>query len=255
MQQRLDRWRAVMVTVILSAQLVSAISPAACLAQAGSSSPAGARTSKSTSGPTVARGQEYYEQARFDEAITLLRDLVDRGQLTGSDLQKARELLARAYVKKGYPTQGKEVFKAILRDAPDWRPDPIRVPPDETAVFEQALKEFQAEKAAAQPETPAPAAVTPTTQPAPEMNAKPAKAPKAAKEPKAPKPAKEPKPAKPVKEAAPVASLDSGKKKSGKALWYVIGGAAVVGIAAAAAGGGKKAAVPVPPLAGFPATP
>lgn len=249
MQQRLDRWRSVMVTVILSAQLVSALSPAACLAQAGSNPAAGARTSKSTSGPTVARGQEYYEQARFDEAITLLRDLVDRGQLTGGDLQKARELLARAYVKKGYPTQGKEVFKAILRDAPDWRPDPIRVPPDETAVFEQALKEFQAERAAAEPATPAPAAVTPATQPAPETTAKPAKTPKAAREPKAPKPAK------PVKEAVPVASMDNGQKKSGKTLWYVIGGAAVVGIAAAAAGGGGKKTVPAPPLNGFPATP
>jgi hypothetical protein len=249
-----DRWRAAMVTVMLFSQLGSALVPVACLAQAGSSPAAGAKTSKAPSGPTVQRGQEYYEQARFDEAITLLRDLVDRGQLSGSDLQKARELLARAYVKKGYPTQGKDVFKAILRDAPAWRPDPIRVPPDETAVFEQALKEFQAEKAAAAPETPAPAAVTPTTtQPAPETTAKPAKA---AKTPKAPRAAKEPKPPKRVKEAAPVASLDNGKKKSGKTLWYVIGGAAVIGIAAAAGGsGGTKAAPPPPVLSGFPPPP
>ena len=244
MQKRLDRWRAVMVTVILFAQLGSALAPVACLAQAGSSPAAGAKTSKAPLGPTVQRGQEYYEQARFDEAITLLRDLVDRGQLAGDDLQKARELLARAYVKKGYPTQGKDVFKAILHDAPAWRPDPIRVPPDETAVFEQALKEFQAEKAAAPPETPTAAAVTPAAAKATqEIATKPAKEPKA---PKAPKP---------VKEATPAASMDNGKKKSSKTLWYVIGGAAVVGIGAAAAGGGSKAAAKPPVLSGFPATP
>ena len=46
-------------------------------------------------------------------------------------------------MKKGYPAQAKDMFKAILRTNPDYRPDPIRVPPDETAVFEQALKEYK----------------------------------------------------------------------------------------------------------------
>ncbi len=245
MQQRPDRWRSVLATVILFAQLGSTLAPAACFAQAGSTPATGARAPKSASGPTVQRGQEYYEQARFDEAITLLRDLVDRGQLSGADLQKARELLARAYVKKGYPTQGKEVFKAILRDSPDWRPDPIRVPPDETAVFEQALKEFQADKVVAPPATPAPGAVTsPVAVPAQES--------KATKAPKPPKPAKEPKPA---------VAMNDGSKKSSKKLWYVIGGAAIVGVVAAAAGGskgGKAAPTPTPiatPLGGFPGTP
>jgi hypothetical protein len=118
----------------------SSLGPAAALAQTATK-------------PPVERGQQYYEQARFDEAITLLKDLVDRGALSGEDLRKARELLARSYVKKGYPVLGKDMFKAILRQEPDWRPDPIRVPPDETAVFEQALQEFQSEQ---QPPPPPP---------------------------------------------------------------------------------------------------
>jgi hypothetical protein len=45
MQQRPDRWREVMVTAVLIAQIASALAPAACLAQAGSL-PASARPAR-----------------------------------------------------------------------------------------------------------------------------------------------------------------------------------------------------------------
>jgi tetratricopeptide (TPR) repeat protein len=236
MKQRPARWRTVVTAVTLFSQLAVTLTPAISFAQ-------GVK-------PSVQRGQEYYEQSRFDEAISLLKDLVDRGLLSGEDLQKARELLARSYVKKGYPVQAKEMFKAILHTTPDWRPDPIRVPPDETAVFDQALKEYQAEQAMTPsapgatptPVTPTPAPTTPTTTPAapPPVVAKPA-------------PSK-PAPSKPVA----VIPMESGKKSS-KTLWYVIGGVVVVGaIAAAAGGGGGGGSTPPPPppaLAGFPPPP
>jgi hypothetical protein len=89
----------------------------------------GPRSAAAQTAPTsLRRGQDYYNQSRFDDAILLLKDLVDRGLLSGDDLVKAREVIARSYVKKGYPAKGREMFKAILRDRSDWRPDPIRVP-------------------------------------------------------------------------------------------------------------------------------
>lgn len=143
-----SRWRVMLSAGVLGCRLValtsSGLGPAAALAQPPATK------------PPVERGQQYYEQARFDEAIILLKDLVDRNALSGEDLRKARELLARSYVKKGYPVLGKDMFKAILHQEPDWRPDPIRVPPDETAVFEQALREFQSEQTPPPP-PPAPA--------------------------------------------------------------------------------------------------
>src|SRR6476660_9472332 len=100
MQESAARLRAAIVSLVLTAQLASFLVPALAAAQGG--------------GPSnVQKGQEYYEQSRFDEAISLLKDLVDRGVLAGEDLQHARELLARSYVKKGYPVQGKEMFKGI----------------------------------------------------------------------------------------------------------------------------------------------
>ena len=148
MQHSARRPSSTIAIVVLIAQLATAAAPALSFAQGGTSN--------------VQRGQEYYEQSRFDEAIGLLKDLVDRGALQGDDLQHARELLARSYVKKGYPVQGKEMFKGILRTNPQWRPDPIRVPPDETAVFEQAMREFTAESAGGT----APAPGTTTSPPA-----------------------------------------------------------------------------------------
>jgi len=164
---------------------------------------------KTTSGrPLVDEGQSYYEQSRFDDAITLLKDLVDQGKLQGAELQRARELLARSYVKKGYPVQGKEMFKSMLQADSTYRPDPIRVPPDEAAVFEDALKEYNAERAAAAPV--APTTTTPKSTPPPSPD------------------------------KIGVASSASGEKKKGLLgqWWFWAGAAAVVGGVAVAAGGG-----------------
>src|SRR6185436_7273349 len=84
MSQSVHRGRAAIAAALLAAQLVSWGSPALAAPASGGT-------------PNVAKGQEYYEQSRFDEAIGLLKDLVDRGALQGDDLQHARELLARSY--------------------------------------------------------------------------------------------------------------------------------------------------------------
>jgi hypothetical protein len=218
--------RALVAAGLVVLQLASWFTPTL---MSSSAAQTGAPSSQSTK-PPVQRGQEYYEQSRFDEAIGLLRDLVDRGALAGEDLQKARELLARSYVKKGYPVQAKEMFVAILRTNPEWRPDPIRVPPDETAVFDQALKEFQSGQPAETPPTPADTirAVPPPPQAAP---------------------------ARPVPVVAPVAT---GEKKSIWGQWWLWAGAAALvgGVALAAGGGGSGDGPPPPPdLSFFPPPP
>jgi hypothetical protein len=226
MHQPAARWRIAVTAAVVAAQLATLLAPAVAAAQtSGTAKPATPATSTTSQKQPVQQGQQYYEQSRFDEAITLLKDLTDRGALTGEDLQKARELLARSYVKKGYPVQAKEMFKAILRTDPAWRPDPIRVPPDETAVFDQALKEFQEEKPAAVPPpagttAPATGAAAPTT---------------------------------PVSPAA--IGVESTKKPLVKQWWFwALGLVAVGGIAAAAGGGGGGGSSP-PPDNSLPAFP
>jgi hypothetical protein len=227
-------WKIGVVSVVLFAQLALHLVPAVAYAQ---TSPPKTTTKSGAAAPAtrppVDRGQEYYEQSRFDEAIGLLKDLVDRGQLAGADLERARELLARSYVKKGYPVQAKEMFKGILRENPGYRPDPIRVPPDETAVFEQALKEYESERAAA---APPPATGTPP----PAGGIPPAAATAAG--------------------AGAGATAGTAVKKSGGKTWLWVGlGVLAAGGLALALGGGGGDDGETPPasvtLGGFPAPP
>jgi tetratricopeptide (TPR) repeat protein len=188
--------RCTVLGVLLCAQLGVAAAPAA--AQQG----------------PVQRGQEYYDLSRFDEAISLLRDLVDKGSLSGDELLRAREILARAYVKKGYPIQAREMFRAILDQSPAYRPDPIHVPPEEMTVYEQALRDYQATRGNP-PEAPPAGRAQPSAPPATVAAT-------------SPHPAATPTPST-VKEGG-------GKKK---AWWLWVAGAAVgVGVVAAVGGGG-----------------
>ena len=219
------RWSSPLAAMLVGCQLLTLTVPAL-----------GPRSAAAQTAPTpLRRGQEYYDQSRFDEAILLLKDLVDRSLLSGDDLVKAREVIARSYVKKGYPVQGREMFKAILRDRPDWRPDPIRVPPDEMEIFDAALQEYQAEvqREAAQPKQ----ETEPDT-----LAAVPTSAPAAARVLRQPK-------------------ETSGMKKSLASQWWVWAlGAGVVGGAAVALGGGGDDGGGPPPvvrndLPGFPGHP
>jgi hypothetical protein len=221
------RWSPPLAAMLVGCQLLTLAVPAL-----------GPRSAAAQTAPTpVRRGQDYYDQSRFDEAIVLLKDLVDRGQLSGDDLAKAREVIARSYVKKGYPAQGREMFKAILRDRPDWRPDPIRVPPDEMEVFDAALQEYQAE---VQPEAaqPTPEAKPDTVAALPAAPAASTSAPDAARVLGQPK-------------------ETSGKKKPLASQWWVWAlGAGVVGGAVVALGGGGDDGGNSPPdLPGFPGHP
>jgi len=208
------RSKAAVAAFVIAAQLALWASPLVATVQAAPKNP-------------VQRGQEYYEQSRFDDAIAYLNDLIVRGGLSTEDLLTAREFLARSYVKRGLSDQGKNAFKGILRDTPSWRPDAVRVPPDETAVFEQALKEFQDEQKA---QPPAP-------------------------------PQSQPPPATPPIKAPPSTPATNGMEPGGKKklpwLWIGLGVVAVGGIAAAAGGGGGGGDKPPPasPLPPFPPPP
>jgi hypothetical protein len=181
-------------------------------------------------------GQEFYDQSRFDDAISLLRDLVDHGQLQGDELIKAREILARSYVKKGYPIQAKEMFKAILHQDPAYRPDPIRIPPDETRIFELALKEYDSEQASPTPPIP-----TPTGTGSPGSTGS---------EPAAPAPRTTS--AAPAPKAIPL-KVESEHKKPLLSQWWVWAlGAVVVGGGIAAAGGGGGGNTTTPPPSSLP---
>ena len=99
-----------------------------------------------SAGPPLQEAHQLYDIARFSDAVDLLTAAIRDGKVTGDDVNRARELLARCLAKANRPLEAKEAFKSILREDATYRPDPLQVPPDELDVFKLALREFQAEQ-------------------------------------------------------------------------------------------------------------
>ncbi len=128
------RWRpfaAAMFAVVIG---IAALPPLQALAQT------------ETQTPPVEEARALYEQAKFGDAITLLRSALSSGQVAGANALAARELIARCLVRSGNRLEAKEAFKGLLHLNPSYRPAPGALPPDEREVFRLALDEFQSEQ-------------------------------------------------------------------------------------------------------------
>lgn len=90
--------------------------------------------------------QRLYTSSKFDDAVTMLREAMASGQVTGPEALEAKAWLGRCLVKAGNRVEAKEAFKSLLRQDDGFRLDAVTVPPDEMAVFDQALKEINAEQ-------------------------------------------------------------------------------------------------------------
>jgi hypothetical protein len=90
----------------------------------------------------VDSAQELYDQGRFADAAAAIRDGIATGRITGSEIVRARELLARCQVKVGDVASARRTFLALLEQDPLYRPDPLRIPPDEMEAYTQARREF-----------------------------------------------------------------------------------------------------------------
>jgi hypothetical protein len=116
-----------------------------------------AQTSDTTSQTEngLAAAQTLYDQGQFAQAAAALREGLSKGHMLGGEGVKARELLARCQVKIGDAAAGRRTFLSLLHQDPLYSPDPLRVPPDEMAVFNEAKKQLDAERERAAQRIPA----------------------------------------------------------------------------------------------------
>ena len=105
--------------------------------------------------PALSAAQSYYDAGKFTDAVTTLKTALSQGQVTGSDIVRAKELLGRSQAKAGDTAGGRATFLGLLRQDPLYRLDKLRTPPDEVAVFVQALRIFEAEQLSASQRQPA----------------------------------------------------------------------------------------------------
>jgi hypothetical protein len=103
----------------------------------------------------LAAAQALYDQGRFADAATAIRDALAAGRITGGDVVRARELLARCQVKSGDAAGARATFTGLLQQDPLYRPDPLRVPPDEIAVFDEARRAVDQAQARSEQRIPA----------------------------------------------------------------------------------------------------
>ena len=103
----------------------------------------------------LARARALYDASRFQEAADSLGAAIRGGEVGGDDLNEARALRSRCLAKAGRALEAKEGFKSVLRSDAMYRLDPNQVPPDEMAVFQLALREFQADQVEAGRRAPA----------------------------------------------------------------------------------------------------
>jgi hypothetical protein len=162
-------------TLLLVAQGVAPVSAlaAAAAAPVAAQRPAAAAPAAKHLPIVVQRALGLYQQARYDEAVTLLIGPVSRGELKGTDLREARIVLARCYVKKGLDARAKENFTAILAAEPTFVLDASKADAEEITAFRQAMPASAASGpiAMSTPVGPAPAPAPPPAAPKPKTPA------------------------------------------------------------------------------------
>jgi len=93
-----------------------------------------------------------FTDARFDDAIKLLTDCLDKGGFTDSaDKQRAYRLLGLAYLAKDYIEQAKSAINKLLDLMPVYEPDPDQDPPAFIQIFETVKRERERLQSGAQP--------------------------------------------------------------------------------------------------------
>lgn len=116
--------------------------------------PAQAQTSVGNAA-SLTQAQSAYDQGRFADALKAVQAGLDAGKFTGGDKLRAKELLARCQVKTGAAAAGRATFLSLLQQDPLYRPDALRVPPDEMAEFNAARASFEGEQRSARQRIPA----------------------------------------------------------------------------------------------------
>jgi len=103
----------------------------------------------------LAAAQTLYDQGSYEQAMQAIRDGLASGRITGGQVATARELTARCQVKVGDTAGARRTFLLLMRSDPLYRPDPLRVPPDEMEVYNAARRDFDKEQTRAEQRIPA----------------------------------------------------------------------------------------------------
>jgi len=102
------------------------------------------------------QAESEYTNGRFDEAIDLLSECVNKGKLSRAEEQRALKLLGLAFLAKDYVDQAKNTIRKLLELVPGYEPDPDQDPPVFTNMIKQMKEEARRKEQEKKPVEPAP---------------------------------------------------------------------------------------------------
>jgi tetratricopeptide (TPR) repeat protein len=104
----------------------------------------------------LTQAENAYTNGRFDEAIDLLSECVNKGKLSRAEEQRALKLLGLAFLAKDYVEQAKNTIQKLLELVPGYEPDPDQDPPVFTNMVKQMKEEARRKEQEKKPLEPAP---------------------------------------------------------------------------------------------------
>ena len=96
--------------------------------------------------------EQAYTFGRFDEAIRLLNQCLNKANVTEAERQRTYRLIGLSYIGKDLVQEARESVRRLLQLVPDYRPDPDQDPPPFVELVEDVRQEMRRE--ARQAETP-----------------------------------------------------------------------------------------------------
>ncbi len=91
----------------------------------------------------LASATGYYYDARFEEAISLLKGCLEQGAFSQDDQLQAYTLLSLACFANRHEADARKAIRILLSLTPDYTPDPLSAQPSYRALVEDVRREMQ----------------------------------------------------------------------------------------------------------------
>jgi tetratricopeptide (TPR) repeat protein len=109
--------------------------------------PVGSVYAQTTQSPTdiIKEAEQLYTIGRFDEAIKMLTELLERKDISEDQKLRAYRLLGLSYIAKDFLEDARSAIRKLLDMVPDYMSDPVQDPPPFTRMVEE-VKQIREEE-------------------------------------------------------------------------------------------------------------
>lgn len=89
----------------------------------------------------LTQAEEHYNRGRFNEAINLITECLDKPEISSVEKKQAYRLLGLAYLAKDYLEEARNTVRKLLEMVPNYESDPVQDPPQFTKLIDEVKQE------------------------------------------------------------------------------------------------------------------